>query len=132
MKEHSIFYRVIYGDTDQMGIVYYGNYFRFFEMGRNEFLRNIGLEYKIMEEHGIYLPVKKAWAEYFKPVYYDDLIEIKTILKSFKGATLEIESQILRNNDILVKGGTIHYFINKNFKVIKPPKWIKEKLLDDR
>jgi acyl-CoA thioester hydrolase len=111
-----------------MGVVYYGNYYRFFEFGRNEFLRNIGLEYKYMEEQGIFLPVKKSWAEYFSPIYYDDLIEIKTILKSCKGAKLEIESLILRESVLLAKGGTIHYFINKDFKVIKPPRWIKEKL----
>ena len=74
--------RVRYSETDQMGVVYHGNYAQYFEMGRVEWLRNKGISYKWMEENGIVLPMVSLTINYKKPARYDDLITVKTIFKN--------------------------------------------------
>ena len=70
--------RVLYGETDQMGFLYYGNYGLYYEMGRNEAIRNLGISYKELEAMGIIMPVVELHAKYLRPAKYDDLITIKT------------------------------------------------------
>ncbi|MGD8468111.1 MAG: thioesterase family protein, partial [Desulfobacterales bacterium] len=72
MPTHRTTCRVIYGDTDNMGQAYYGNYFRWFEMGRNELFRSMGLAYSSVEDQGIFLPVAEAYCKYVMPAKYDD------------------------------------------------------------
>ena len=72
--------RVRYAETDQMGYVYYGNYAQYFEVGRVEWLRSLGVSYKSLEESGIMLPVIKLEVDFIKPGKYDDLLTINTIL----------------------------------------------------
>jgi acyl-CoA thioester hydrolase len=74
--------RVRYAETDQMGVVYHGNYAQYFEMGRVEWLRNLGVSYKSMEEAGIMLPVVSLTMNYKKPARYDDLLRVRTIFKN--------------------------------------------------
>lgn len=69
--------RVIYGDTDNMGPAYYGNYFRWFEMGRNELFRSMGLAYATAERRGLYLPVAETYCKYLQPAKYDDFLIIE-------------------------------------------------------
>ena len=90
-------YRVIYGDTDQMGVVYYANYLRWFEKGRSELLREIGLPYAQIEGRGYYFPVTEVSCRYFKSARYDDLITIATQLRSFGRATLHFEYTISKD-----------------------------------
>ena len=79
--------RVIYGDTDNMGQAYYGNYFRWFEIGRNELFRSLGLAYTEVERQGIFLPVAEAYCKYSAPAKYDDLLIIETSIDTrLKGA----------------------------------------------
>ena len=84
-------YRVIYGDTDQMGVVYYANYLRWFEKGRSEFLRQIDLPYKTIEEQGLHFPVTEVSCRYFRSARYDDVITIATQLTSVGRATLNFD-----------------------------------------
>lgn len=81
MYIHETQLRVRYGETDQMGFLYYGNYALYYEVGRTESLRSLGFTYKDMEESGVMLPVVKMEAEYFRSALYDDLITIKTRLE---------------------------------------------------
>lgn len=74
-------YRIIYGDTDQMGVVYYGNYGRFYEMGRSELIRDLGYTYKSLEDSGIFMPVAAVKSKYHLPLKYDELITIETSVK---------------------------------------------------
>jgi acyl-CoA thioester hydrolase len=92
-------YRVIYGDTDRMGVVYYANYLRWFEKGRSEFLRQIGFPYKTIEERGLHFPVTEVSCRYFKSAHYDDVITIATQLTSVGRATLNFEYTISREGD---------------------------------
>ena len=78
---HEIKVRVRYGETDQMGIVYHGNYAQYMEMGRVEWLRNTGISYRWMEENGIFLVVASMNLQYKKSAKYDDVLVVKTILK---------------------------------------------------
>ena len=96
--------RVIYGDTDQMGVVYYANYLRWFEKGRSEFLRQIGLPYKTIEEQGFHFPVTEVSCRYFKSARYDDVITIATQLTSVGRATLNFDYTISREGDSVVLG----------------------------
>ena len=87
MPIHKTTCRVIYGDTDNMGQAYYGNYFRWFEIGRNELFRSLGISYASVESRGIFLPVAEAYCKYSVPARYDDLLMIETSLDTrFKGA----------------------------------------------
>ena len=92
---HETTYRVRYADTDQMGIVYYGNYARFYEIGRAEALRSLGLEYTKIETMGIYMPVYEMKTRYIAPAYYDNLLTIRT-----KIAVIP-KTRIVFNDDIL-------------------------------
>lgn len=116
--------RVIYGDTDQMGVVYYGNYLRYFEVGRNELLREKGLRYKEFEERfGLHLPVVEATVRYRHPARYDDVLLVETKVVELGRASLRMDYRILRNEDgrLLVEGSTVHACIDGSLKPTKIP-----------
>ena len=124
MRKITIEYRVPYADTDQMGVVYYGNYFTLFERARNELMRACGYSYKTCEEEGWMLPVIHAEANYRRPARYDDLLEITAWCSSHRGVRLEIacEVRVKGNPDLLVSGFTRHCFVsNKTFYPVAPP-----------
>ena len=117
-------YRVPYADTDQMGVVYYGNYLTIFERARNELMRAGGYTYKRCEEDGWMLPVIHAELDYKSPAKYDDLLEITAYVKSMKGVRLEIACEVRRKGEdaILVSGYTRHCFVStRTFRPVPPP-----------
>ena len=89
MQKNLAPYRVIYGDTDQMGVVYYANYLRWFEMGRTELLRQIGATYSSVEEAGFFFPVTEVSCRYLKPARFDDKITVETTLTALGRAVLD-------------------------------------------
>ncbi len=97
-------YRVCYGDTDQMGVVYYANYFTFFERGRTEMLRSVGFPYSRMEELGMFLPVTEAKCRYFSPARYDDLLTLRSTVLELGRVRLRIGTQVRLNDKVLVSG----------------------------
>jgi acyl-CoA thioester hydrolase len=121
--------RIAYADTDQMGMVYYANYLTFFEKGRTELLRDIGLEYKSIEKRGFYFPVIHAECKYLAPAKYDDLITIETKLSEITAASITCFYEVKCDGKLLVTGKTKHPFVNKLLKPVRFPKDIKE-LLD--
>jgi acyl-CoA thioester hydrolase len=116
-------YRVIYGDTDKMGVVYYANYLRWFERGRSEFLRECGLPYGEIEARGIHFPVIETNCQYAKPARYEDLILIETRLDAISRASLVFSYRILRESEKtpLASGFTKHACINTVGKVLRIP-----------
>ena len=106
--------RVRYADTDQMKQVYYGKYFEYFEQGRSDMLRSIGLPYSHIEEMGLYLPVIEAHAEYKRPARYDDELEIIVMLRDRPVARVRLDYEVLRKGETepLATGYTIHGFVN--------------------
>lgn len=130
LKYDEIELRVRYGETDQMGVVYHGNYAQYFEVGRVEWLRKFGVSYKEMEESGIMLPVISLSIKYKKPARYDDLIKVKTRLLKMPSATIEFNYEIVNeNNEILIKGNTSLAFIDihKN-RPTRCPQYILDQL----
>lgn len=119
-----------YGETDQMGVVYHGNYAQYLEIGRVEWLRNLGVSYREMEENGIMLPVISLSLEYKKSAYYDDLINVKTQLIKEPTAAIEFKYEITnQSNEILTFGNTVLVFIDmKTNKPVKCPQFILDKL----
>jgi acyl-CoA thioester hydrolase len=121
---NSTSYRVIYGDTDQMGVVYYANYLRWFEKGRSEFLRQIGLPYSTIEQQGFNFPVVEVTCRYTQSARYDDVIQIETELAELGRASLAFSYQILRqvDNCVLASGSTKHACIDRAGRVSRMPK----------
>lgn len=121
MAEHKTQIRVIYADTDAMGVVYHTNYIKWFEIGRTELLRSIGYPYVKMEEEGILLPLAECSCKYKSPAVYDDLLEITARNIEMKGATVTLEYEIRRmeTGELLVTGMTKHAVTDPNFKPIR-------------
>jgi len=130
MKSYETKIRIRYGETDQMGVVYHGNYSNFLEIGRIEWLRSFGVSYKQMELDGIMLPVIFLSLKYKKSACYDDIICVKTILKKPPTATIEFDYEITNEEgEILTLGNTILAFINmKTNRPTRCPKFILDKL----
>lgn len=106
--------RVRYADTDQMKMVYYGKFFEYFEQGRSDLLRQIGLPYPEIEGMGYYLPVIEAHARYLRSARYDDLLTVRTILSDVPQARVRIEYEIFNDHEKepLASGYTVHTFVN--------------------
>jgi acyl-CoA thioester hydrolase len=117
-------YRVIYGDTDQMGVVYYANYLRWFERGRSEFLRQIGLPYSTVEHGGIHFPVVEVTCRYAESARYDQLVWIETELAGLGRASLSFAYRVRRepDNAILATGMTKHASVDSAGQIVRIPK----------
>jgi acyl-CoA thioester hydrolase len=102
--------RVRYAETDQMGVAWHGGYFAWFEVGRTDLLREKGLTYRELEQNDLRLPVVTASAEYLRPAYYDDLLEIRTAVQSVSGARMAFDYVVVREGDEapLARGSTSH------------------------
>jgi acyl-CoA thioester hydrolase len=108
--------RVIYGDTDQMGVVYYANYLRYFEFARSEFFRARGGSYRALEKDGKFLPVVEATCTYKSSARYDDLIVIRADVTEVRRASLTFHYEIRREGEeqILCSGRTVHACIGRD------------------
>jgi acyl-CoA thioester hydrolase len=110
--------RVIYADTDQMGVVYHANYLRYFETGRNELLRALGMAYRAIEaEYKVHLPVVEAQASYKEPARYDDLLTVETVVARIGKASVRFEYRVLRAEAVLVTGHTLHACVGAHGKI---------------
>ena len=116
--------RVRYGETDQMGYCYYGNYAQYFEVGRVEALRELGMSYKDLESKGFMLPVSNYSVAYKAPALYDDLLTITTKITELKGARLSFEYEITNEeNKLLSTADTVLVFVDKErMRPVHPPK----------
>jgi acyl-CoA thioester hydrolase len=118
--------RVRYKETDQMGMVYYGNYFTFFEVGRVEYMRERGIAYKEMErEDDSYIVVAEASCRYLRPARYDDLLRIKTRVSESRRRSICFAYEVLRHDsgELLATGETLHIICNREGR----PKSLPEK-----
>jgi len=132
MKIHEFNVRVRYSETDQMGVVYHGNYAQYFEMGRVEWLRNMGVSYKWMEENGVMLPVVSLTMNYKKPARYDDLITVRTIFKSQTSVKIEFDYEIYNESqELLTIAHSVLVFVDmKTGRPMLPPDYVLDKLSD--
>lgn len=121
MYANNALIRVRYAETDQMGVVYHGNYYTWFEVGRSEFFNSLGYTYRRLEEEGIILPVIESKCQYIKPAKYYDEVIIRTKIESFKGVRLTFKYEIIRKEDdvLLAQGKTVHAFVDKALKPVR-------------
>lgn len=124
--------RVIYGDTDQMGVVYYANYLRYFEFARGEFFRALGGTYRDLEREGRLLPVVEASLSYRAPARYDDLLVIRTELAELRRASFAFEYRIFREGEpqLLCSGRTVHACTDREGRPTRLPERLSELLRD--
>lgn len=130
MKRNQVNVRVIYADTDAMGIVYHTNYIKWFEIGRTELLRGVGLVYAKMEAQGYNLPLTEVYCNYLYPAQYDQIIVVETELEYLKRASMKFVYTIWDEDreKALVEGYTIHACTNKMGKIVRIPSFILEKV----
>ncbi|MFL0075748.1 acyl-CoA thioesterase [Tenacibaculum maritimum] len=130
MLSHIFSFRVRYAETDQMGVVYHGNYAQFFDIGRTEWLRYLGVTYKDMEKNGIMLPVISLSSNFKKSAYYDDLLTIKTKLKKLPSVKIEFDYEITnQHQEIITTGSTVLAFMDASKKrPIRCPQSILNKI----
>ena len=130
MKDFSTKTRIRYSETDQMGVVYHGNYAQFFELGRTEWLRSLGVTYKDMENNGIQLPVISMTCHFKKPALYDDVLTIDTFLKKKPMVKIEFDYKIInQHNELICTANTVLAFMDaKRKKPIHCPDYLLEKM----
>lgn len=122
--------RIRYGETDQMGYVYYGRYAEFFEIGRTELIRAAGLTYRDMEAMGILLPVTRMEVKYIKPVGYDELITIRTTLKKMPSAKITFHYEVFSESGELVNEAVcdLVFTSSETRRPVRPPKDLMQTL----
>lgn len=118
---------VRYAEVDRMDFVHSSRYLEWFEVGRTELLRAIGLPYRKLEDDGVFLPVVEAHIEYNKPVRYDDRLRIAT-RGSVEGAKVRMEYEVVREGELVAKGYTVHACLDRKRRPIRPPKELREAL----
>ncbi len=122
--------RVRYSETDQMGVVYYGNYAQYYEVGRVEAMRKLGVSYLEMEKKGIVMPILSMSCKYIRPAKYDDLLTVRTTIAGIPETRIKFDYEIFdEKGNLLNIGETILVFVNiKTFKPCKCPQWFAKLL----
>jgi acyl-CoA thioester hydrolase len=131
MYTHDTPIRVRYGETDQMGYLYYGHYAAYFEVGRVETIRSLGLSYKEMEEkHGIWLPVVSLETRFVRPAHYDNLLNVRTTIRRLPNEYIVFHCEVFNEQKKLCCAGRIRlcFFDAAQKKVIPAPDFLLEKL----
>jgi acyl-CoA thioester hydrolase len=125
---HTTHYRVIYGDTDNMGVAYHANYLRWFEIGRTEMFRHLGLTYREIEGRGVMLPVAEVHCKFIRSARYDDRITIETTLDPGMRSGFKFVYRILDEAGAIeiAKGWTTHACLNTEGRVIRPPRFLND------
>jgi len=120
--------RVLFADTDAMGIVYYANYLKWFETGRVELMRSLGMAYRELTGIGVHLPVTEASVRYLSPARYDDFLDIHAEVRGFRRASISFGYRIKREDGaLLADGSTVHAFTDGDGKIVRVPALFLEK-----
>ena len=112
---------VRYAETDMMGLVYHGSYLPWFEIGRTNLLKEQGIPYRSLEAEGFRLPVLEAALKYHRPAVYDDTVTVVTTLRERPALRIRLDYEIYRGDELLVTGHTLHAFIDRTGKPVRPP-----------
>jgi acyl-CoA thioester hydrolase len=131
MYAHETKIRVRYSETDQMGYVYNGNYATYYEIGRTEMLKSLGMNYKKMEESGVMLPLLEMKSKFIKPAYYDQEITIKTTVKELPGIRMNFEYELYNEDQELINIGstTLVFFDMVKKKPCQPPRYFMDNIV---
>jgi len=130
MYTHSTKIRVRYSETDQMSYVYYGNYAQYYEVGRVEMLRSLGMTYSSMEQSGVMLPVLELQSKFIKPALYDQEITIKTTVKELPGVRIHFNYELFNEDNELINHGktTLVFFNMVKQRPCNPPQDFMDRL----
>lgn len=112
---------VRYAETDMMGVVYHGSYLPWFEIGRTQLLKDIGLSYRKLESEGFRLPVLEVSVQYLRPAVYDDTIAIHSTVREKPGVRIRIEYEVRRGDVLIATGWTLHAFVDTQGRPVRPP-----------
>lgn len=113
MISSEVKYRVIYRDTDKMGVVYHANYIAFYEIARTEMFRNLGIPYSELEKMGVMTPIVEVESKYKAPAYYDDLLTIRATIKELPAVKLDVEYEVFNEQGTLINTGrTLLGYVN--------------------
>src|SRR5262249_32942935 len=123
--------RVIFGDTDQMGVVYYANYLRYFEAARAEFLRQRGRSGRDLDRWGVVLPVIEAYCKYRRPAHYEDLLDVHVEVAHAAAASFRFEYRVMRGSELCAEGWTAHACVGKDGKPCRFPPELRELLIGE-
>jgi len=128
MLTHKTTCRVRYGDTDKMGFVYHANYFRWFEVGRSEMFRSLGIPYKSIESKGFFLPLSEIHCKFNGPSQYDDILLIETSIDTRYKAGMKFDYKIFNEDGKkrLANGYTKHACMDNSGRVVRPPKFLMD------
>ena len=120
--------RVLYADTDMMGIVYHANYLRWFETARTELLRSLGIIYPALEMRGYYLPVTESYCHYHTPALYDELLDVEAFISRVRRASMRFSYRIKRaqSDMAITEGYTVHACTDRNGNIIRIPDDVME------
>ena len=131
MIRHETRLSVRYAETDQMKFVHHSNYIIWFEMGRIGLMESAGISYADLERQGYLLPVLETGARYLKPARFGDELTMKTVIPEMPRAKIKFEYQIFNaREELLCSGFSLHSFMNRDDRAIKPPKTFLQKLKD--
>jgi acyl-CoA thioester hydrolase len=130
LEKTNVKIRAIYADTDAMGIVYHTNYIRWFEIGRTELFRDMGILYSEIEAAGFNLPLTKVYCHYLLPTHYDDIVQVETNIEYLKRASMKFTYLIWDENrqNLLTEGYSVHACTDRNGKIIRIPPMIVDKI----
>jgi acyl-CoA thioester hydrolase len=122
--------RVRYADVDQMGVAYHANYLRWFEVGRSEMFRSLGLPYRTLEEKGVLMPVSEVFCKFVSGARYDDLLVIETRLDPRVRAGMKFDYRIFNEDGkhLVARGYTRHAFVDADGRVLRPPAFLTDLL----
>ena len=120
--------RVIYADTDKMGVVYYARYLEYCERARGDFLREKGISYREIEAKGYMLPVVEVYFRYYNPAFYDDELDVSVIPEELSRFRFVLSYRITRGEALIGEGKTVHLVIDKRGKATRLPKEIFDKI----
>lgn len=126
-------FRVRYAEVDSMKFVYYGNYAQYFELGRVELFRKIGISYNEIEKRGIWLPVSEFSVKYIKSARYDDLLTVKTYIRKIPGVRIIFDYELFneKNELITTASTTLYFFDPERKKIISCPDFLLTLIKDN-
>jgi len=119
---------VRYAETDMMGVVYHANFLPWFEIGRTTLLKEVGVSYRQLETEGYRLPVLEVSAKYLRPAVYDDTLTVITTLREKPLLRIRLEYEVRRGTELLATGATVHAFVDREGRPIRPPGWVAERI----
>ena len=125
LKQHEVQIRVRYQETDAMARVHHANYLTWFELGRTELLRAAGYTYRQVEEQGYYLVIAEASCRYLLPAQYDDLLRLRTTTSRAKGASIEHQYELFREDQLLATGRTVVACVDRSGNIKRLPDWLR-------